>query len=254
MLTRIQRVLPHLAFCRTATSFWLQVLKAWKVCCLPYSSVQELDEWGGTASTNHSHPRSQEGQERWWGFVDPRVKGRLIAKCQVPSLEKVAQCMAIHAQWRVFCQRDPERGTEFKVQLGPVCSLTAPDHSKRESRFSHSNLAYYSEIYITLLRGRKLEKLAAMRPAPALRPSSVVRLLGPRRVGIFHRCVSRCATRSVAELLQWRPAEKADDVTVNGFVRSVRSMKAHRFISIGDGSSLAPLQALVPADDAKECV
>ncbi|KAK4249980.1 hypothetical protein C7999DRAFT_12191 [Corynascus novoguineensis] len=91
-----------------------------------------------------------------------------------------------------------------------------------------------------------------MRPAPALRPSHVARLLGPRRVGIFHRCVSRCATRSVAELLQWRPAEKADDVTVNGFVRSVRSMKAHRFISLGDGSSLAPLQALVPADDAKD--
>ncbi|KAK4157719.1 hypothetical protein C8A00DRAFT_11516 [Chaetomidium leptoderma] len=91
-----------------------------------------------------------------------------------------------------------------------------------------------------------------MRPTPALRPSSVSRVLGPRRVPSFHRYVSHQATRSVAELLQWRPPVKADDVVVNGFVRSVRSMKAHRFVALGDGSSLAPLQALVQADHAED--
>ncbi|KAG7293813.1 hypothetical protein NEMBOFW57_003870 [Staphylotrichum longicolle] len=90
-----------------------------------------------------------------------------------------------------------------------------------------------------------------MRPAPALRPSSVSRVLCARRVASFHRYVSYQAPRSVAELLQWRPGEKADDVVVNGFVRSVRSMKAHRFVTLGDGSSLAPLQALVQADHAE---
>ncbi|KAK3899510.1 hypothetical protein C8A05DRAFT_18055 [Staphylotrichum tortipilum] len=89
-----------------------------------------------------------------------------------------------------------------------------------------------------------------MRPAPALRPSIVSRVLGPRRVPSFHRHVSRQANRSVAELLQWRPADKADNVVVNGFVRSVRPMKSHRFVALGDGSSLAPLQALVAPDDA----
>lgn len=90
-----------------------------------------------------------------------------------------------------------------------------------------------------------------MRPAPALRPSSVSRVLRPRRLASFHRSVSQRANRSVAELLQWRP-DKAEDVTVNGFVRSVRSMKAHQFVALGDGSSLAPLQALVRADRAEE--
>ena len=88
-----------------------------------------------------------------------------------------------------------------------------------------------------------------MRPAPALRPSIVSRVLGPRRVPSFHRHVSRQANPSVAELLQWRPADKADNVVVNGFVRSVRPMKSHRFVALGDGSSLAPLQALVAPDD-----
>jgi asparaginyl-tRNA synthetase len=91
-----------------------------------------------------------------------------------------------------------------------------------------------------------------MRPAPALRPSSVSRVLRPRPLASFHRSVSQRANRSVAELLQWRPDEKAEDVTINGFVRSVRSMKAHQFVALGDGSSLAPLQALVRADRAEE--
>lgn len=88
-----------------------------------------------------------------------------------------------------------------------------------------------------------------MRPATTPRPSTVSRVLGPRRVS--RRFVSHQAGRSIAQLLQWRPAEKVDDVVVNGFVRSVRSMKAHRFIALGDGSSLAPLQALAEAGQAE---
>ncbi|KAK0649455.1 hypothetical protein B0T16DRAFT_131450 [Cercophora newfieldiana] len=65
------------------------------------------------------------------------------------------------------------------------------------------------------------------------------------------RCLSQQPKRSVAQYLQWKPAEKVDDVVVDGYVRSVRSMKAHRFVSLGDGSSLAPLQALIPIDQAE---
>ncbi|KAK3346734.1 hypothetical protein B0T25DRAFT_461766 [Lasiosphaeria hispida] len=68
---------------------------------------------------------------------------------------------------------------------------------------------------------------------------------------IGRRCISHHTNQSIAQLLQWKPAEKADDVVVNGYVRSVRSMKAHRFVSLGDGSSLAPLQALVHTDQAQ---
>ncbi|EFX03355.1 asparaginyl-tRNA synthetase [Grosmannia clavigera kw1407] len=53
---------------------------------------------------------------------------------------------------------------------------------------------------------------------------------------------------SVAGFLVWKPADPVADVAVNGFVRSVRSMKSNTFVTLGDGSSLAPLQAVVPAD------
>jgi asparaginyl-tRNA synthetase len=58
----------------------------------------------------------------------------------------------------------------------------------------------------------------------------------------------------VAQLLQWKPAEKIDGIVVNGYVRSIRSMKTHRFVSLGDGSSLAALQALIPVDQAEGVV
>ncbi|KAK4111586.1 asparaginyl-tRNA synthetase-like protein [Canariomyces notabilis] len=88
-----------------------------------------------------------------------------------------------------------------------------------------------------------------MRPALALRPSAVSRYVPcPRRV--CHRCLSQQPNRSIAELLRWKPAQRVDHVVVNGFVRSVRSMKAHNFVSLGDGSSISPLQALVQTDQA----
>jgi asparaginyl-tRNA synthetase len=91
-----------------------------------------------------------------------------------------------------------------------------------------------------------------MRPALALRPSAVSRYVPcPRRV--CHRCLSQQPNRSIAELLRWKPAQRVDHVVVNGFVRSVRSMKAHNFVSLGDGSSISPLQALVQTDQADGC-
>ncbi|KAK4166533.1 putative mitochondrial asparaginyl-tRNA synthetase precursor [Cladorrhinum sp. PSN259] len=96
-----------------------------------------------------------------------------------------------------------------------------------------------------------------MRPAAlelALRPSRriIARVPAATRPthGLGRRYVSSFPSKSVSQLLQWKPAEKVDDVVVNGFVRSVRGMKAHRFVSLGDGSSLAPLQAVVETDQA----
>ncbi|CAK7213944.1 asparaginyl-tRNA synthetase [Sporothrix curviconia] len=52
---------------------------------------------------------------------------------------------------------------------------------------------------------------------------------------------------SVAGFLAWTPAEAITGVAVHGFVRSVRKMKKYTFITLGDGSSLTSLQAVVPA-------
>ncbi|KAI1773077.1 asparaginyl-tRNA synthetase [Hypoxylon cercidicola] len=56
---------------------------------------------------------------------------------------------------------------------------------------------------------------------------------------------------SIAGLLDFKPHEPVSEVKVDGYVRSVRAQKRHHFVSLGDGSSLESLQAVVPADQAE---
>lgn len=84
---------------------------------------------------------------------------------------------------------------------------------------------------------------ACWRPSRISQPFSV-----PTR---RHITGNNGAPTSIAKLLDWKPQVEARDVVVNGFVRSVRTMKARSFVALGDGSSLAPLQALVPTNQAE---
>jgi asparaginyl-tRNA synthetase len=92
-----------------------------------------------------------------------------------------------------------------------------------------------------------------MRPALAATTTTTTVKALQRLPRTSRRSASSHAPSSVAQLLDWKPTHAAENVAVNGFVRSVRSMKSHRFVSLGDGSSLAPLQALVPVDQAEGC-
>ncbi|KAI3395343.1 hypothetical protein diail_1399 [Diaporthe ilicicola] len=56
---------------------------------------------------------------------------------------------------------------------------------------------------------------------------------------------------TIARTLEWKPKDASPDFVVEGFIRSVRSMKSASFVAIGDGSSLAPLQAVLPAKEAE---
>ncbi|TPX14667.1 uncharacterized protein E0L32_005062 [Thyridium curvatum] len=56
--------------------------------------------------------------------------------------------------------------------------------------------------------------------------------------------------RSIAKLLEWTPKEPST-IVVDGYVRSVRAMKSHHFVALGDGSSIQPLQAVLPAQKAE---
>ncbi|KAI1332296.1 asparaginyl-tRNA synthetase [Xylariaceae sp. FL0255] len=62
-------------------------------------------------------------------------------------------------------------------------------------------------------------------------------------------CISTGPT-TLSTLLDSKPAAPVDGVRVDGYVRSVRAQKHHHFVSLGDGSSLESLQAVVPADQA----
>ncbi|KAI0179760.1 asparaginyl-tRNA synthetase [Hypoxylon sp. FL1284] len=65
------------------------------------------------------------------------------------------------------------------------------------------------------------------------------------------RAFNSTVPTSIAGLLDFQPHEPVSEVKVDGFVRSVRAQKRHHFVSLGDGSSLESLQAVVPADQAE---
>jgi len=70
----------------------------------------------------------------------------------------------------------------------------------------------------------------------------------------FHTSTRRAAAPlSVADLLDTAPST-TDNVIVNGFIRSIRNQKNRSFASIGDGSSLEPLQALLTPQQAQRYV
>ncbi|KAI1137737.1 asparaginyl-tRNA synthetase [Hypoxylon sp. FL0543] len=58
---------------------------------------------------------------------------------------------------------------------------------------------------------------------------------------------------SVSGFLDFKPQDAVSDVKIDGFVRSIRAQKRCHFVSLGDGSSLESLQAVVPSDQA-ECL
>jgi hypothetical protein len=60
----------------------------------------------------------------------------------------------------------------------------------------------------------------------------------------------RDAQPSIAQVLDVGPID-SDKVVINGFIRSIRNQKQRSFASIGDGSSLEPLQALLTPEQAQ---
>ncbi|RWA04629.1 hypothetical protein EKO27_g10478 [Xylaria grammica] len=67
----------------------------------------------------------------------------------------------------------------------------------------------------------------------------------------FPRASISTIPTNVSGLLDLKPSEAVENVKIDGYVRSVRAQKLHHFVAIGDGSSLKPLQAVVPADQAE---
>ncbi|KXJ90321.1 hypothetical protein Micbo1qcDRAFT_184326 [Microdochium bolleyi] len=101
------------------------------------------------------------------------------------------------------------------------------------------------------LRVPSLAVRAGSRVPSSITPSHCRLRHAPGSIPASHSFSSRTAApRPIAALLQATAAE-AQEATVEGFVRSVRSQKRHSFVSLGDGSSLDALQAVVPSDLAQ---
>ncbi|KAI5863792.1 asparaginyl-tRNA synthetase [Durotheca rogersii] len=83
----------------------------------------------------------------------------------------------------------------------------------------------------------------------------LLRRASSRQPQILGRAVPRRSISTlpatVAGLLEFKPDQPVPDVKIDGFVRSVRAQKRLHFVALGDGSSLEPLQAVVPPDQAE---
>jgi len=109
-------------------------------------------------------------------------------------------------------------------------------------------------VGVANMRTALLPACRATRPSLWLKASAspfTCRNLPTRVAHSTSSTAQRPASSPVAALLQDREAGEVPDVRVDGFVRSVRSQKRHSFVSLGDGSSLDPLQAVIPADHAE---
>jgi asparaginyl-tRNA synthetase len=65
------------------------------------------------------------------------------------------------------------------------------------------------------------------------------------------RALKSTLPKTVADYLNWKPTEPAGCSHVDGYIRSVRAQKKWHFVSLGDGTSIDGLQAVVPADKAE---
>ncbi|KAI0129082.1 hypothetical protein BJ170DRAFT_579424 [Xylariales sp. AK1849] len=90
-----------------------------------------------------------------------------------------------------------------------------------------------------------------MRTLLASSRTPLAKLLSRRLAWDTSKAFQSTVPKCVAEFLDWQPADLVPDVNVNGWVRSVRAQKKHHFVSLGDGTSLDSLQAVVPADQAE---
>ncbi|KAI9666311.1 MAG: asparaginyl-tRNA synthetase [Bathelium mastoideum] len=85
------------------------------------------------------------------------------------------------------------------------------------------------------------------------RPDRTAKVLFAQRPLTNIRRSSKISTATVAALLE-TPASNGTptsrDVTVTGFVRSVRKQKQRAFVALGDGSSYEPLQAVIQPEQA----
>ncbi|KAI1762896.1 asparaginyl-tRNA synthetase [Hypoxylon sp. FL1150] len=87
-----------------------------------------------------------------------------------------------------------------------------------------------------LLRGARLERLVPLKLSP-LTPRAFI-----STAPIY---------RNVAHLLHFMPLQPIPGIKIDGFIRSIRAQKKHHFVALGDGSSLDPIQAVIPSDQAE---
>ncbi|KAI1421599.1 hypothetical protein F5Y12DRAFT_787372 [Xylaria sp. FL1777] len=81
--------------------------------------------------------------------------------------------------------------------------------------------------------------------------TSPSRFIGPSAFSRASISTESTVPRTVSSFLDFTPAVPIEDVKIYGYVRSVRAQKHYHFVTLGDGSSLEALQAVVPADQAE---
>lgn len=119
------------------------------------------------------------------------------------------------------------------------------------SRIYYTYPALYILLGLAVMMSFAL--LALRAPRCRLRPLLNSSPLSLQQLGTrdYIRDYIHTSRDNIAGLLEYKPVDAIKDIEVNGFVRSVRSQKRYHFVSLGDGSTLEPLQAVVPAYQAE---
>jgi hypothetical protein len=98
----------------------------------------------------------------------------------------------------------------------------------------------------TKIEGLRLDQSSMIQTRPYLAQCVKQAVKGYRAISSS----TESSRLSIARLLDEKPADPKD-VVVTGFIRSIRNQKQRSFASIGDGSSLEPLQALLTPSQAQ---
>jgi hypothetical protein len=100
------------------------------------------------------------------------------------------------------------------------------------------------------LHERSYHTILGLHPMAHTASQRCLKLTSSHARRLYHSSGPPCPT--VAKLLNSSPSD--ENVTVNGFIRSIRNQKARSFAVIGDGTSLEPLQALLTPVQAQRYV
>lgn len=110
-------------------------------------------------------------------------------------------------------------------------------------------IVYFGDANIALYR-RASHAIITVHPMAHGRLQWCLKLAKCHARRLHHSSGSPCLT--VAKLLDSPPSD--GNVTVKGYIRSIRNQKARSFAVIGDGTSLEPLQAVLLPDQAQRYV
>lgn len=190
---------------------------------------------------NSGSSRHEELETSHLGLRFVRKRRRIVAGRLVPKRWRAKRSKRASE----FCLRRRKKNISVRTHQEHQ-TITIPTSSPTTYLPFHEPLLFLTQEYSlrSSLPGSDLRKM--VQPGAALARRVGQAFMGCRAI----HTQTENSRSTIARILEHKPADPAD-VVVTGFVRSIRNQKQRSFASIGDGSSLEPLQALLTPAQAQ---